>query len=181
MSVGQWYAARTKPRQESVAVENLERQGFSVYSPQVAIERLKAQRITTIREPLFPGYVLVRFVLGDSSWRTINSTRGVISLLTFGENGIPTAMPPGEVESIQRREKVGDLFISEIHKVQRGDSVRLKYGPAADAIGTVIFTRGERVGLLLHLLGRQTRVKAPLHAVEVVTSTTKMRGPRLVR
>jgi transcriptional antiterminator RfaH len=176
-----WYAARTKPRQEVTAVVNLERQQFEVYAPKISIERVREKRITVIREPLFPGYLLIRFALSDASWRSINSTRGVLSLLIFGENGAPTPMPNGEVESIQAREKSGELFISEVRRIYRGDKVRLKFGPAADAIGKVVFTRGERIELLLNLLGRETRVKAPLHAVEVVEQRNTMLRRRPVR
>jgi len=168
-----WYAARTKPRQEAVAVLNLARQDFEAYSPQVTVERYKqtassGQRITIEREPLFPGYVLVKFALENFGWRSINSTRGVIELLRFGDDGGPCSLPRGEVESIQRREISGQLFISEVRRVRQNDSVKVKFGPAADKIGRVIFTKGERVELLLNLLGRETRVQAPLHAVEVV-------------
>src|SRR5262249_4701314 len=106
--------------------------------------------------------------LENFGWRSINSTRGVIELLRFSIDGGPCAMPRGEVEALQRREISGQLFISEIRRVHRNDSVKVKFGPAADKIGRVIFTRGERVELLLNLLGRETRVQAPLHAVEVV-------------
>lgn len=168
-----WFAAKTKPQQESVALENLARQNFTTYAPRVSVERFTHKRISIRREPLFPGYVLIRFVLADANWRAINSTRGVISLLTSSENGVPTPLPRGEVESIQRRDIAGELFVSEVSRVRRGDDVRVKFGIAADAIGKVIFTRGERIELLLNLLGRSTRVKAPLHMVEVVDPTHK--------
>lgn len=171
-SFPKWYAARTKSRQESTAVEHLTRQNFEVYCPRISIERMRSSRITVEHEPLFPGYVLVKFVLADATWRVINSTRGVISLLIFGENGVPTPLASKEIESIQSREKAGKLFFSEIKRVRRGDHVRLTVGPAVDQIGRVIFTRGERVALLLHLLGRETLVKAPLHVVELVGRRT---------
>lgn len=176
-----WYVARTKPRQEDVARINLARQNFEAYAPHVTIERARGKRISVEREPLFPGYVLIKFALLDENWRAINSTRGIISLLTFGENGIPSPLPSDEIEAIQRREIAGKLFISEIKKVRRGDSVRIKFGNAAEAIGSVIFTRGERVELLLNLLGRETRVRVPLHAVEVVSAAHNMQSRRLVR
>jgi transcriptional antiterminator RfaH len=175
-----WFCARTKPRQEVIAVENLERQNFEVYFPKIRIERLRKTRICIDQESLFPGYLLIKFTLSDPTWRVINSTRGIANLLTFAENGRPSPMPVGEVESIQHREKQGLLFISEVKRVRRGDRVRLKIGPAAEQIGTVLFTRGERVELLLNLLGRKTRVKAPLHVVEVVAQH-KMLRPVFVR
>lgn len=164
-----WYCAKTKPRQEMLAVKHLINQHFQVYFPKIRIERVHKGRIGIVSESLFPGYLLIRFTLQDVTWRAINSTRGVNSLLTFGENGSPSPMPIGEVESIQAREKQGLLFISEVKRIRRGDSVRVKIGPSADQIGKVMFTRGERIEFLLNCLGRQTRVKAPLHAVEVVT------------
>jgi len=163
-----WYVARTKPRQEATAIEHLTRQNFAVYFPQISIERMRRDRISIEHEAFFPGYVLVQFVLADATWRVINSTRGVAKLLVFGQDGAPTPMPPGVVEQLQVREKRGQLFKSEIKRVRRGDQVRLKIGPAASQIGRVIFTRGERIELLLNLLGRQTRIKAPLHVVEIV-------------
>lgn len=175
-----WYCAKTKPRQEALALEHLARQSFECYFPKISIERWRNRHIRVDREPLFPSYVLIRFSLNDTAWRAINSTRGVLSLLSFGENLRPSPLPIGEVESIQAREKQGLLFISEIKRVKRGDQVRLKYGPAADQIGTVLFTRHERCSLLLNLLGRKTRVIAPLHAVETV-SQHKMLRPALVR
>ena len=166
--VPRWYAARTKSRQETVALRNLARQQFEAYSPHVEITRTVRRRIITTSEPVFPGYVLIRFALADAAWRAINSTRGIVSLIMTSENGIPAPLPVGEVEAIQRREKSGDLVIPDAALIRRGDKVRIKFGTAADAIGKVIFTRGERIELLLHLLGRETRVKAPLHAVEKI-------------
>lgn len=160
---------------------NLTRQNFVVYAPKISIERVRQKRITIDREPLFPGYVLVQFVLEDNSWRAINNTRGVVKLLVFGETGHPVPMPNREVESIQRREIAGQLFVSEVKRVRRGDKIRLKFGAAVDKIGRVIFTRGERVELLLNLLGRQTRVKAPLHAVEVIEPRHTISARRSVR
>lgn len=169
MTEARWYAARTKPRQDQVAVENLARQNFQIYSPRVTIERIRRGRITTGLEQFFPGYLLIHFALSDASWRAINSTRGVSRLISFSENGIPTAFPVGEIERLQVREKRGELFHTDISRVRRGDCVRLKVGPAADKIGRVLWTRGERIEFLLSLLGRETKVKAPLHLVEVVS------------
>jgi len=166
--VPRWYAARTKSRQENLALRNLARQQFEAYSPHVEIKRTIRRRIISTSEPIFPGYVLIKFALADASWRAINSTRGIVSLIMTGENGIPAPLPVGEVEAIQRREKSGELIIARDDLIRRGDKVRIKFGTAADAIGKVIFTRGERIELLLHLLGRETRVKAPLHAVEKI-------------
>lgn len=164
----QWYCARSKPGQEQIALDNLQRQQFIAYYPKITIERRKRGRITRDREGLFPGYVLVKLALENCAWRAINSTRGVIRLLSFNEDGRPSPLPTCEIEALQDREKAGQLFISEIVRLRRGDRVRLKVGPAVDQIGTVVKTRGERVELLLQLLGSQVKCLAPLHCLEIL-------------
>ena len=173
-----WYAARHKPLQAHIAMEHLRRQNFEPYAPLIRIERLSKRdgRIVIDSESLFPSYLLIRFNLTDAAWRAINSTRGILHLLSASPDARPSALPVGEVESIQAREKKGLLFVSEVKRLRHGEKVRLKYGVAADQIGTVICTRAERVTLLLNLLGRQVRVYTPLHAVEVVPQHKMLRA-----
>jgi transcriptional antiterminator RfaH len=163
-----WYAAKTKSGQDLIAIDNLKRQQFQIYYPQITIERARNGRISRDRESLFPGYILVAFVLEDSAWRSINSTRGVYRLLSFNPDGRPSAMPDGEVELLQEKEKQGKLYISEVLRLRRGDQVRMKFGPSVDRIGEVLRTRGERVEFLLTLLGRKVRCISPCHALELV-------------
>jgi transcriptional antiterminator RfaH len=177
-----WYAAKTKPRQEHTALEHLRRQNFETYCPRIMIERLKSTGIRRELEPLCPGYVLIRFDLSDTTWRVINSTRGISKLLSFTENGTPTAITPGSVESLKALEAQGKLFISEVTRLHRGDKVRIKFGTLSDRIAEVVFSQGNRITLLLNLLGRKVPIKAPLHALEVVQGRhTKARSPALVR
>src|SRR5262245_26820326 len=163
-----WYAAKTKAGQDAIACANLARQQFTTYYPQMTIQRYRQGRIRLEREPLFPGYVLISLILEDQAWRAINNTRGVYKLLSFNEDGRPSALPDGEVESLQDKEKAGKLYVSEVLRLYRGDKIRLKFGPSVDQIGEVLRTRGERVEFLLKLLGRRVRVIAPLHALDLV-------------
>jgi transcriptional antiterminator RfaH len=163
-----WYAAKTKSGQDHLALDNLRRQNFETYYPNITIARYHNGKIRRDSEGLFPGYVLVRFTLEASSWRVINSTRGVYRLLSFNEDGRPSAMPEGEVETLRRKEQSGQLYISEVVRLRRGDRIRLKVGPSVDQIGEVLRTRGERVEFLLRLLGRRVRCIAPQHTLELV-------------
>ena len=164
----QWYVARSKPSQARIALERLTQQHFTTYWPQIEIERVKAGKVVKIREPLFPGYLFVLFELQPQSWRAINGTRGVQRLLSFSEDGKPSAIPYGEVESLQDREKQGQFKFSEITRFRRGDVVRVKNGISVGLTGKVVRTRGERVEFLLRLLGRQVRCIAPCHTLHLV-------------
>src|SRR4051812_8030711 len=81
-----WYLVHTKPRQERVALENLERQGFQCYLPTLPSERLRQGLLALSLEPLFPRYLFIRLGEGGSarSWMPIRSTRGVSRLVSFG-------------------------------------------------------------------------------------------------
>jgi transcriptional antiterminator RfaH len=165
-----WYAAKTKAGQDGIALDNLKRQAFETYYPRMTVERYRNGQVRRDHESLFPGYVLVRFALETSSWKTINNTRGVYRLLSSKEDGHPSALPDNEVDWLQERERSGKLYISEIQRFRRGDQVRLKVGPSADQVGQVLRARGERVEVLLQLLGRQVRCIAPNHALALVPS-----------
>lgn len=81
-----WYLIHTKPRQETRALENLERQGYDCYLPMLKVERLRRGKPCTVVEPMFARYLFIE--LGDSStcqsWAPIRSTKGVSRLVMFG-------------------------------------------------------------------------------------------------
>ena len=163
-----WYCARSKPGQDQIAIENLERQLFTVYYPYEEVRRRRRGRIVNSRHPIFPSYILINMALEDAHWRAINSTRGIAALISFSPEGRPTPLRSGEVERLQERDKAGELHVTENSRIENGSRVRFKYGWNVDKIGTVLRTRKERVELLLNLLGRETRVIAPMHALEAV-------------
>ena len=163
-----WYAAKAKAGQTAIAIENLKRQSFEIYSPRIEIDRMRAGRVRRESEALFPGYVLIRFLLEPSAWRIINSTRGIQRLISFAEDGKPSPIPVGQIEMLQESEKAGKLYISEVTSLRKGDRVRIKIGPAADQLGDVLSTKGERVEFLLRLLGGKIRCIAPSHALDLV-------------
>jgi transcriptional antiterminator RfaH len=171
-----WYCAKAKPGQDLIAIDNLKRQQFQVYYPRCTIERVRGGKVVRESTALFPSYVLIRFGLEISTWRCINSTRGVLRLLSFCEDGSPSPIPEGEIERLEQREKEGKLYISEVIRLRRGDRIRLKVGPSVDQIGEVVRTRGERVEFLLRLLGRKVRCIAPLHTLELVGVRHKNRA-----
>ena len=61
-SQANWFAVYTKPRQEQVALENLERQGFRCFLPMaVNPYQRRSQRMPRI-EPLFPRYLFLKAI-----------------------------------------------------------------------------------------------------------------------
>lgn len=122
-----WYLVHTKPRQESTALSNLTRQGYSCYLPQMRVERIRQHKLLLCTEPLFPRYLFVRLDASGrgKSWTPIRSTLGVSHLVHFGNR--PARLPDGLIDVLQSRETekpTETLF-------NAGDKVLITTGPFA--------------------------------------------------
>src|SRR3989344_4720101 len=60
------------------------------------------QRIASLslKEKIFPGYILIKMVLDDASWLAVRSTSGVTSFVGIGNR--PTPLPDEEIKTIQQ-------------------------------------------------------------------------------
>jgi hypothetical protein len=90
-----WYVVYTKPRQEDIALINLERQGYQCYLPKMRIERIRRKKAVVLSEPMFPRYLFIRLDSSEQgkSWSPIRSTLGVARLVRFGTTAATTIQP----------------------------------------------------------------------------------------
>lgn len=160
-----WYAVYTRPREEAIAQENLERQGFATYWPRYRKRASHARRIEEVAAGLFPRYLFARLDLSQSGWRTIRSTRGVVGLVTQGAE--PASVSARLLDGIRAREdEQGFVVLGRQIELKKGQRVQL----ASDAFKghDLIFEArkdSERVVVLLGLLGRQFEVAVPVREV----------------
>jgi transcriptional antiterminator RfaH len=122
-----WYLVHTKPRQEDVALANLQRQGYECYLPQMRIERIRRRKAEIATEPMFPRYLFIRLDSSDQgkSWSPIRSTLGVSQLVHFGARA--AKVDDALVELLRQREQAMPLN-AMFHS---GDSVVITDGPFA--------------------------------------------------
>ena len=153
-----WYLIHTKPRQELVAVENLQRQGYSCYLPTLQQQKIQRAQLKVVSEPMFPRYV---FVAGDRYFQTkgssvIRSTIGVHEMVHFGNK--PAVIQFELLKAIYERQSVQQLSPSPAF--QPGDKVRLTSGPLAGLESIYQAQSGEeRSMILLNLLSRPTKLQ----------------------
>ena len=145
-----WYVAATKAGREQYARHHLENQQFEVFLPMLRRTVRSGRRLIDRQESCFPGYVFIRFDAALPAWRSVNSTRGVRSLIMSGERPIP--LPGGFVEELRASACASGLIRPE-HRFQPGDRVRIIAGPFAELVGTLaqMESRG-RLGILVELL-----------------------------
>ena len=160
-----WYAVYTKPRQEHIARENLERQHFEAYLPLMRSSRKRRGRWVEAIEPMFSRYLFIRLEPGTTNVASVRSTRGVTSLVQFGNGLVPV---PESFMSVllQSVDSQTGIHTPEPHLLQAGDSVVLTNGPLADLHGIFKAADGDaRAIILLQMLGTQTEVAVPVDQV----------------
>lgn len=155
-----WFAVYSKPRQESEALRQLERQGFECFLP-LAInpyqKRTKTRQPAV--EPLFPRYLFLRAVPSQQNLAPVRSTRGVMGLVRMGTRLV--TVPEGIITGLRARQNPETGLIAlEATPLDLGDRVRVFDGPFAGAEGILQQRCGQdRSLLLLKMLGRETTVE----------------------
>jgi len=163
-----WFVVRTKIRSEDQSAIHLKRQGFEVFLPRYRKHIRHARKLSTVLRPLFSGYLFVRIDVGQQRWQSINSTVGVISLVSSGSS--PCPIPDAIVDALQAREDRDGIVSLVPPALQCGDQVRLLDGAFADYTAFLEEVCDEkRVILLLDLMGSQVRVKTCLENLAKVS------------
>lgn len=143
---------------------HLRRQGFEAYLPVYLKRRSHAGKVDMVAAPLFPRYLFVAVDLESQRWRSIHSTFGVTQLVCHGDKPAPLA--DQIIAELQSREddqgliRLGSAF-------RPGEKVRVVGGAFADHFGMFdSMGDGERVAVLLDLLGRKVRVIMNVDVIE---------------
>ena len=160
-----WYAVQTKPRQETLAADNLTRQGFITYLPLITQRKRRRNQWTHITEALFPRYLFIHADPDQQSLAPVRSTLGVAQLVRFGHllRPVPDAIIAflKQAENAQTGTRQDDDWPH-----QPGDRVEILNGPFAGLNGIFQTATGEeRALVLLDLLGRQNPITVPIDAI----------------
>ena len=154
-----WYAVHCQPHRESAAAAHLANQDFSVFLPQQEKTRRHARKIEKVRRPFFPSYLFIQLDIGRERWRCVNSTFGVIRIVSQNER--PAPAPRGVVEELMAAcDEDGILRWKTAFSL--GQKVRVVSGPLTELVGELDqLTDADRVRVLLDIMGGRTRVVLP--------------------
>ena len=156
-----WYVVHTKPRQESRALLNLERQGYECFLPTIAKKRVGQTSLELVKEPLFSRYLFISLDtdLNSKSWSPIRSTLGVSKLVTFGSE--PAKVHNHLISKLKDHE--ANLSSNPQSPFQTGDVVTIREGAFAGIEAVYQMDDGEaRAMVLIELLHRPTRIAIPI-------------------
>jgi transcriptional antiterminator RfaH len=157
-----WYVVHTKVRQEHIASENLARQGFSVYLPHIKVLKRIRGRQQARLDPLFPRYIFFQPRSVAHSIAPVRSTLGVMNIVRFGQE--PAVMRSEVLVGIRDFEaRQNEASDEDISPFQPGERVRIADGPLTGLEGLISDVSQQRIVVLMHLLGQDTRVSLSRH------------------
>lgn len=158
-STGAWFVGYTKPRQESRALENLQRQGFECRLPMIRTQRRVRRELVWRQEAMFSRYLFLRPAAGGAPLERVRSTCGMSGLVRFA--GLPATLPDGLLAELTAygEERAQALFAP-------GAAVRFLEGPLIGLEGVFERADGEdRAVVLLEFLQRGQRVRVPTRSL----------------
>ncbi len=161
--IPRWYAAYTRARHEKRVADQLAQRTVQTFLPLYSSVRRWKDRRITLQLPLFPSYLFVRLALCDRL--RVLQVPGVVRLVGF--NGMPAALPPLEVEALQKA--LAQRVQAEPHPyLTAGGQVTIRSGPLQGLSGVLVRRKGAfRLVVSIHLISRSILVDADLADIEV--------------
>ena len=151
-----WYLVKTKPRQENVAIKNLENQEYSTFCPIVTINNKQVV--------LFPGYIFIHLDKKTENWSPIRSTKGVVNFVRFGLYF--AQVPDTVIEFIKANQLITLEKFKNLDKFKPGDKVQITDGVFKNCVAIFKSKKSEeRLILLLNLLGQQQTINIKQESV----------------
>lgn len=161
-----WYVVHTYSGHENKVSANLKQRIetmklqdkiFDIVVPTRNIVTVKHGKKEEQKEKIFPGYILVKMVLDDTSWLAVRTTQGVTAFVGAGNK--PTPISEGEVATILKFMQMEAPKYKTTFSM--GEAVKIVDGPFADFLGTIdaIDEEKGKVKVLVSIFGRETPVE----------------------
>lgn len=161
-----WYILHTYAGHENKVARSLKQRSeamgfedriFDVIVPTRNTIKVSQGKKETVKEKIFPGYVIVKIVLDDETWFMVRSTQGITSFIGAGNK--PTPISEKEVEAIQQFMNTEEPLYKVSFSV--GEAVKIVDGPFSEFLGTIesIDEARGKLKVLVSIFGRETPVE----------------------
>jgi len=170
-----WYVVHTASGHEArvsetlrqrVETMNLQKNVFELLIPTQDRVIIRGGKKSTVKEKIFPGYLIIKMILDDPTWLAVRTTAGVTGFVGTGNK--PSPLSDLEVANILK-------FISAPAprfktKFSVSEAIKITDGPFADFLGTISEldeARG-KVKVLVSIFGRETPVELDFLQIQKV-------------
>ncbi|TSC65401.1 MAG: transcriptional antiterminator NusG [Microgenomates group bacterium Gr01-1014_80] len=172
---GKWYVVHTYSGHENkvatglkqrIESEHLGDKILDILVPMQDKIEIRGGKRLEVKEKIFPGYILVKMILDDTTWLAVRTTQGVTSFVGMGNK--PTPISEQEVQTIINFTKIAQPTFKQIFAAD--DTVKIVDGPFAEFIGKVDSVDEEKgkVRVLVSIFGRETPVELDFLQVQKI-------------
>jgi len=161
-----WYVLHTQSSRENLTARSIktrvralghDENVYETFIPTQEKIKISKGKKSTIRERLFPGYLMIKMIVTDDSWLAVRTTQGVTGFVGIGNQ--PTPLPADEVKAVMAFSKQQAPKFQANFTV--GEAIKIVDGPFTDLLGTVntIDEAKGKVEILVSIFGRETPVE----------------------
>jgi transcriptional antiterminator RfaH len=150
-----------------VAASQVAVRGVEVFAPRIRFRRRTPRGKVWFEESLFPGYIFARFDL--PMMRAVSSAVGVRGLVKFA--GECATVPDAMIDVLRSEMASAEaIVIPDEPAVKEGDRAVVAEGSlmGLEAVITKVMPGGERVKVLLDMMGTAVMAELPLDTLEKV-------------
>jgi transcription antitermination factor NusG len=150
-----WVAVRVRPRAERKIQAGLGIAGLETFVPWHRVRRRWSDRVKTLEENLFPGYLFCRCPFEER--RLVMGQPGVEGVVSF--NHQPALIPDGEIATLRRTVESGHT-LGPWPFLQIGQRVRIECGVLEGLEGTLAREAGiSRIVVSVNALQRSVAIQ----------------------
>lgn len=161
-----WFVVHTTSGHEARVAESLRQRIETMHLTEKVFEILiptqdrvviRSGRKLTVKEKIFPGYILVKMILDEDAWLAVRTTQGVTGFV--GAGNTPTPLSVTEVENIMKFTSTPAARYKVRFSI--GEAVKITDGPFAEFLGTINEMDEQRgkVKVMVSIFGRETPVE----------------------
>lgn len=173
-----WYVVHTYSGYEQKAKKALEERVRQlkadhlfeeVLVPEENVVEVKKGVKKSSRRQFFPGYILVKMDLNDTTWHIVKGTPKITGFV--GGSKTPPIVPDDEVKRITHQIEEGTLQPKTKIEFEKGENVRVVSGPFSNFAGIVddVNESKGKLRVMVSIFGRSTPIELDFTQVEKVT------------
>jgi transcriptional antiterminator NusG len=173
-----WYVVHTysgyeqkarKALEERIKQHGVDHLFEEVLVPQENVVEMKKGVKKTSKRHFFPGYILVRMELNDTSWHIVKGTPKITGFVGGSLN--PPIVPDADVARITSQIQEGTLKPKPKMEFEKGDNIRVVSGPFSSFTGVAdeVYEGKGKLRVLVSIFGRATPIELDFTQVEKTT------------
>jgi len=173
-----WYIAKTMTGQENKVVKTLKERVVNlklteffadIMTPEEEVTTNVGGKKRRLKKKFFPGYILIKMVMNDSSWHLVKDTDKITGFIG-GTSDRPAPITDEEAAYMTNQADGGLKRVKSSIDFTEGETVKVIEGPFASFVGTVesVNEKG-KIKVSVSIFGRPTPVELEFSQVEKIS------------